>query len=204
MSTSADGGLTWGAPTPTADNAHGLGGQPVVQPSGRVVVPYEGLSGASVIRLFSSDDGGATWNASVQISTRTSHGVPGVRTSPLPSAEIPRRHRLRRLAGPPLRTGRHSQRHHHEHLGRRHHLVTAHPHLVGPDRQRHRSLHSGLAVDRMTAGSHTLLALTYYSEQPAGCVGDVRRLAERPHRRQPRRQRPGRIPDDTQTETTAF
>src|SRR5919197_6284162 len=29
MSTSSDGGLTWGAPTPTADNAHGLGGQPV-------------------------------------------------------------------------------------------------------------------------------------------------------------------------------
>ena len=90
MSTSADGGLSWGAPTPTADNAHGLGGQPVVQPSGRVVVPYEGLSGASGIRSFSSDDGGATWNASVQISTRMSHTVPGVRTSPLPSAEINR------------------------------------------------------------------------------------------------------------------
>src|SRR6266581_7377578 len=30
MSTSADGGLSWGPPTPTADNIHGLGGQPVV------------------------------------------------------------------------------------------------------------------------------------------------------------------------------
>jgi hypothetical protein len=60
MSTSSDGGLTWGAPTPTADSAHGLGGQPVVQPSGRVVVPYEGLTGASGIRAFTSDDGGAT------------------------------------------------------------------------------------------------------------------------------------------------
>jgi hypothetical protein len=29
----------------------------------------------------------------------------------------------------------------------------------------------GLAVDRMPAGSNTSLALTYYSEQPAGCVG---------------------------------
>jgi hypothetical protein len=87
MSTSADGGLSWGSPTPTADQVHGLGGQPVVQPNGRVVVPFEGFGG---IRAFSSDDGGATWNASVQISTRSSHPVPGVRTSPLPSAEINR------------------------------------------------------------------------------------------------------------------
>jgi hypothetical protein len=87
MSTSADGGLTWGAPAPTADHVHGLGGQPVVQPGGRVVVPFEGFTG---IRAFTSDDGGATWNASVQISTSTAHRVPGVRTSPLPSAEINR------------------------------------------------------------------------------------------------------------------
>jgi hypothetical protein len=87
MSTSADSGLSWGPPTPTADHIHGLGGQPVVQPNGRVVVPFEGFGG---IRAFSSDDGGATWNASVLISTRSSHPVPGVRTSPLPSAEINR------------------------------------------------------------------------------------------------------------------
>jgi hypothetical protein len=41
----------------------------VVQPSGRVVVPYEGLSGASGIRACTSDDGGATWTASVQMRT---------------------------------------------------------------------------------------------------------------------------------------
>src|SRR5260370_23525999 len=35
MSPSADGGLTWGPPTPTADNIHGLGRQPLVQPGGR-------------------------------------------------------------------------------------------------------------------------------------------------------------------------
>jgi hypothetical protein len=29
----------------------------------------------------------------------------------------------------------------------------------------------GLAVDRTSAGSHTLLGLTYYTEQPSGCVG---------------------------------
>jgi hypothetical protein len=86
MSTSSDGGLTWGPPLPTADNAHGLGGQPVAQPNGRVVVPFESTRGE--IRAFTSDDGGATWNASVLISAISSHRVAGVRTSPLPSAEI--------------------------------------------------------------------------------------------------------------------
>src|SRR5690349_5578461 len=62
MSTSAHGGRSWGPPTPTADHIHGLGGQPVVQPNGHVIVPFEGFTG---IRAFSSNNGGATWNASV-------------------------------------------------------------------------------------------------------------------------------------------
>ena len=41
MSTSTDGGLTWGAATPTANSAAGIGGQPLVQPNGTVVVPIE-------------------------------------------------------------------------------------------------------------------------------------------------------------------
>lgn len=91
MSTSTDGGLTWGSPKATADNAHGLGGQPVVQPNGRVVVPFEGVGAARGIRAFASDDGGETWNASVLVSTISSHEVAGdLRTSPLPSAEVNR------------------------------------------------------------------------------------------------------------------
>ena len=139
MSTSADSGLSWGPPTPAADNIHGLGGQPVVQPNGRVVVPFEGFSG---IRAFSSDDGGATWNASVQISTRSSHRVPGVRT--LAAAlrrDQPRRHSLRRMAGQPLRTRRHRQRHRAQQLGQRHHLVAGQPHPARPGRQQRRPLH---------------------------------------------------------------
>jgi hypothetical protein len=172
MSTSADGGLTWGAPTHTADNAHGLGGQPVVQPSGRVVVPYEGLSGASGIRSFSSDDGGATWNASVQISTRTSHGVPGVRASPLPSAEINRdgtvyvvwQDRRFEPGGTAndiiLSTSAD---------GTTWSPVTRIP--LDPIGSNIDHFIPGLAVDRTSAGSQTLLGLTYYSEQPTGCVG---------------------------------
>jgi len=91
MSTSTDGGLTWGAAQATADMVHGLGGQPQVQPSGRVVVPFEGVGAARGIRAFTSDDGGATWKASVLVSSITAHRVAGgLRTSPLPSAEMNR------------------------------------------------------------------------------------------------------------------
>ncbi|HZC51605.1 MAG TPA: sialidase family protein [Mycobacterium sp.] len=172
MSTSADSGSNWGAPTPTADNAHGLGGQPVVQPNGRVVVPYEGLSGASGIRSFSSDDGGTTWNASVQISTRTAHNVPGVRTSPLPSAEINRTGTVYVVW----------QDRRFEPGGTANDIVLS----TSPDGATWSPVSRipidpigsnidhfipGLAVDRTTAGASTTLALTYYSEQPAGCTG---------------------------------
>ncbi len=60
MSTSTDGGLTWAAPLPTADLAQGIGGQPLVQPNGTVVVPIE----TSAISAFSSNDGGLSWTAS--------------------------------------------------------------------------------------------------------------------------------------------
>jgi hypothetical protein len=87
MSTSTDGGLTWGTPLETAGHDKGLGGQPVVQPSGRVVVPFESLNGT--ISSFVSTDGGASWSKAVTISHIRFHGVAGdLRTSPLPSAEI--------------------------------------------------------------------------------------------------------------------
>ena len=44
MSTWTDGGVTWGAAGATANNATGLGGRPLVQPNGTVVVPFEGAS----------------------------------------------------------------------------------------------------------------------------------------------------------------
>jgi hypothetical protein len=86
MSTSTDGGLTWGPAITPAGSPSGLGGQPVAQPNGNVVVPYEGGAG---IRSFRSTDGGASWTASVAVASVTEHGVAGdLRTSPLPSAEV--------------------------------------------------------------------------------------------------------------------
>jgi len=86
MNTSTDGGLTWSAPTPTGGLETGLGGQPVVQPNGTVVVPY---TSGNEIRVFHSTDGGANWTRPVSISLVHEHGVAGnLRTSALPSAEV--------------------------------------------------------------------------------------------------------------------
>ena len=172
MSTSADGGLTWGPPTPTADASRGLGGQPVVQPNGRVVVPFEGLSGGGGQRSFISDDGGQTWSASVMISTRTSHGVAGLRTSPLPSAEINEDGTVYVVW----------QDNRFEPGGSANDIVlststdginwspvTRIP--LDPVGSNVDHFIPGIAVNRLTSGGATQLALTYYQQQPAGCVG---------------------------------
>jgi hypothetical protein len=89
LSTSTDGGATWSVPISTPTHAHGLGGQPLVQPDGTVVVPFEGIDGLATISSFSSTDGGATLTNAVTIATIDFHSVAGdLRTSPLPSAEI--------------------------------------------------------------------------------------------------------------------
>ncbi|HJP78324.1 MAG TPA: putative Ig domain-containing protein [Pseudonocardiaceae bacterium] len=95
--TSTDGGLTWGAEMSPADSPSGLGGQPVVQPNGTVVVPFSSAS-SNAERAFVSTNGGASWGSSVQIATVSHHTVAGLesdlaardtlRESPLPSAEI--------------------------------------------------------------------------------------------------------------------
>ncbi len=86
MSTSSDGGNTWSAGQATAQNVSGLGGQPLVQPNGTVVVPF--LSSTPSISAFTSTDGGASWGNSVTISSQTDHAVAALRTEPLPSARI--------------------------------------------------------------------------------------------------------------------
>ncbi len=86
MSTSSNGGSTWSAGQATGDNASGLGGQPIVQPNGTVVVPF--LSSNASISTFTSTNGGTSWNNSATISSQTDHPVANLRSEPLPSAEI--------------------------------------------------------------------------------------------------------------------
>ena len=88
MSTSSDGGLTWGPAKNTANNATGLGGQPLVQPNGTVIVPAANASESGII-AFTSTNGGATWSSTVTIAAVVDHAVAGnLRTGPLPTAEI--------------------------------------------------------------------------------------------------------------------
>jgi len=91
MSTSTDGGLTWGAAQSTANNGHGLGGQPLVQPGGTVIVPITGFAGSNFLILsFISTDGGASWSKTFEVSkVDFRHPAGGIRAGiPLPSAEI--------------------------------------------------------------------------------------------------------------------
>ena len=86
MSTSTDGGLTWGAPK--TNNTGVIGGQPVVHPNGTVIVPIANAN-ETAIGAFNSTNGGASWSAVTTIATVRHHTVAGsLREGPLPSAEI--------------------------------------------------------------------------------------------------------------------
>jgi len=88
MSTSRDGGLTWGPGLATADRAAGIGGQPVVQPNGTVVVPIADGFEASIL-VFTSMNGGASWSGTKTVSPIVDHAEAGdLRSGPLPSAEV--------------------------------------------------------------------------------------------------------------------
>ena len=81
MSTSTDGGKTWGAPKMSADFAGGTGAEPLVLPNGTVVVIFLGNN----LQGFTSTDGGKSWNTSFPIANvNTFQDNSGVRSSGLP------------------------------------------------------------------------------------------------------------------------
>ena len=85
MGASSDGGVTWSAPVQPAEGARGLGGVPLVMPSGSVIVPY--LAHGSKIGVFASADGGATWGKARIASGVRFHKVAGnIRADALPAA----------------------------------------------------------------------------------------------------------------------
>ena len=87
MSTSTDGGQTWGPPMTTAAGDYGIGGNPVVQPNGNVVVPFADFNGG--MSSFMSTNGGQSWTAAQQIAQAPSHYEDGdLRSAGLPSAAI--------------------------------------------------------------------------------------------------------------------
>ncbi|HEX4701593.1 MAG TPA: sialidase family protein [Pseudonocardiaceae bacterium] len=88
MSTSTNGGASWSAAIAPSRRPSGLGGQPLVQPNGTVVVPYS--ANGSAIRAFTSTNGGTSWTASRLVANVTVHTANGnLRDGGgLPTAEI--------------------------------------------------------------------------------------------------------------------
>src|SRR5439155_771339 len=86
MARSTDGGLTWGEAV--VPGAVVIGGQPLVQPNGTVVLVIDdGFEGN--VESFLSIDGGGTYTGPIEIAPIQSHPVAGnLRSDPLPSAEL--------------------------------------------------------------------------------------------------------------------
>ena len=170
MSTSTDGGQTWGAAVAPAGSPSGLGGQPVVQPNGTVIVPFEDLNGT--ISDFTSTNGGTSWTAAVTIATIDVFSEPAnIRTSPLPSAEIDGAGNVyvawqdcrfeSGCSANDIVFSTSSDGSHWSTVKR----VPADPVGSGVDH-----FIPGIAVDKSTSGSSAHVAVTYYSFTNASCT----------------------------------
>lgn len=175
MSTSTDGGLTWGAAKTTPDHTCVIGGQPLVQPNGTVIVPIDDCFETAILS-FRSTDGGATWSRSVLAAQIINDGNPGGLRSPdLPSAEIDKSGRVyvvwsdcrfEASCSAPIGTN--------DLL-----LITSTDglHWTLPKRIPTESVGTGadhfipgLAVDRSTSGSSAHLGLAYYFYPNSNCT----------------------------------
>jgi hypothetical protein len=171
MSTSKDGGLTWGPALNTADNATGLGGQPLVKKNGAVIVPI-GDAFLGSIRYFVSKNGGASWGATKLVASITDHTVAGgMRALPLASAEIDSSNRVyivwqdcrfrvscaaNDLVMATIKRG-----------------VSAVVRIpIDPTNSGIDHFTPGLAVDRSTGGATARLGLTYYYFPVSNCGGN--------------------------------
>jgi hypothetical protein len=177
MSTSTDGGRTWGTPLEPAlgdlglFGQRGIGGQPLVQPNGTVIVPIDTLTEREV-RAFRSTDGGASWSSTVSVAPISGHPVAGgLRTSPLPAAEVDGAGRVyvawqdcRFRAGCESNDIVFST----SDDGINWSPVSRVP--IDPIDSTVDHFIPGLAVDSATAGSQARLALTYYYYPSAACT----------------------------------
>jgi len=197
MSTSTDGGATWGTIRHPADSPSGIGGQPLVQPNGTVIVPFSSAS-SNAIRSFSSTNGGGSWTASVLVATTRHHTVAGLdsdsvsaptrlpepalapaalRESVLPSAEIDASGKVYvAWADCRFRSGCKSND-----------IITSTstngttwttPVRVPIDAATSTADHftPGIGVDASTSGGSTRIALTYYYYPTANCTTSTCRL----------------------------
>lgn len=170
MVTSTNGGLNWGPSRTPSGNPSGLGGQPVVQPNGTVIVPYS--ANGSATRSFRSTDGGVTWSSSTLVSAVQEHNVAGnMRTFSLPSAEVAGDGRVyvawqdcRFRSGCPANDIAYST----SLDGLTWSAVTRVP--IDPTTSGVDHFLPGIAVDKATSGSGTHLALGYYYFPVSNCT----------------------------------
>ena len=170
MSTSTDGGLTWGAKKTTTTGEAGIGGQPLVQPNGTVIVPLDNAN-ETAVGAFRSTDGGASWTDVTTIALIRSHTeAGGLRSGPLPTAEIDGAgkvfvawadNRFRRHNGPNDIVYSSSSD------GVTWSAVTRVP--IDATNSGVDHFIPGLAVDRTTSGASAHLALTYYFYPVSNC-----------------------------------
>jgi BNR repeat-like domain len=177
MSTSSDGGLTWGPKKTTASGQAGIGGQPLVQPNGTVIVPIDNAN-ESAVGAFRSTDGGGSWTNVTTIATIRTHTVAGnLRSGPLPTAEMDGAGRVF-VAWEDSRFRR---------AGRSNDIVYSTSNdgvtwsavtRVPIDATNSGADHfiPGLAVDRSTSGTAAHLVLTYYFYPTASCSASTCQL----------------------------
>ena len=79
LSTSNDGGRTWGSVRTPASGSNGWGVNPVVQPNGTVIVPITSSGSTYSLRAFRSLDGGASWSKITNVDPIRLHTVAGMR-----------------------------------------------------------------------------------------------------------------------------
>jgi BNR repeat protein len=173
MSTSTDGGVTWGAAKTTPDNTCVIGGQPLVQPNGTVIVPIDDCLETALLS-FRSTDGGKTWSRTVLAAQLLFDTDPGnIRSGALPSAEIDKSGRVYVvwedcrfenfcLAGNNDLVLVSSADGIHWTLPKR---IPTNPVGIGFD-----NFIPGLAVDKSTSGSSAHLGLAYYYYPNSNCT----------------------------------
>jgi hypothetical protein len=173
LSTSTDGGRTWGQVQTPANTHSATGGQPLVQPNGTVIVPITGGCNQNSLLAFRSVDGGDSWSALARVTTIRRHVVAGgLRGGKyvLPSAEIDATGRVY-VAWQDCRFRRN--------CSSNDIVLTTSPDglnwspvsRVPIDDATSTADHfiPGLAVDRSSSGARTHLALAYYFYPRADC-----------------------------------
>src|SRR5258708_460427 len=147
-----------------------MGGQPLVQPTGTVIVPIDNAN-ETAVGAFRSTDGGGSWTDVTTIATIRTRTVAGnLRSGPLPTAEIDGAGRVfvswedsrfrRRGASNDIVFSSSSD-------GVTWSAVTRVP--IDATNSGADHFIPGLAVDRTTSGGSAHLALTYYFYPVASC-----------------------------------